>query len=114
MVPLGPAHPPAEAVRGQLRLHLRRPQWAAEPLCRKPSAAPQFRTDFAATLGAIDRTFGGTLQRRTFMLGSAAALAGAALPHPAQANVATPYSYDLDPPTNSRDAFIKWAVEHRG
>jgi len=54
------------------------------------------------------------LQRRTFMAGAAAALAGAALPRPARANVLTPYSYDLSPPTNNKEAFIKWAVENRG
>ena len=48
------------------------------------------------------------------MLGSAAMLAGAAWPRHARANVPKPYSWDLDPPTNSREAFIKWAVENRG
>src|SRR5262245_27894385 len=48
------------------------------------------------------------------MLGSAAMLAGAALPRPARANVPVPYSSDLTPPTTSREAFIKWAVENRG
>jgi protein-L-isoaspartate(D-aspartate) O-methyltransferase len=61
-----------------------------------------------------ERLFGKDLQRRTFIAGAAAALAGAALPRPARANVPTPYSYDLSPPTNSREAFIKWAVENRG
>ncbi len=54
------------------------------------------------------------MQRRSFMIGAAAVAAGAALPRPARANVPKPYSFDLDPPTNSRDAFIKWAVENRG
>ena len=53
------------------------------------------------------------LQRRTFVVGSAALLAGAAFPRVAQANVPTPYSADLQPPTTSREAFIKWAVENR-
>ena len=48
------------------------------------------------------------------MIGSAAVLAGAALPRLARANVPTPYSFDLQPPTTSREAFIKWAVENRG
>src|SRR3954451_18241110 len=39
---------------------------------------------------------------------------GAAFPRVAQANVPTPYSADLQPPTTSREAFIKWAVENRG
>jgi protein-L-isoaspartate(D-aspartate) O-methyltransferase len=56
----------------------------------------------------------GILQRRAFMIGSAAVLADAALPGPARANVPVPYSYDLSPPTNSKEAFVKWAVENRG
>ena len=59
-------------------------------------------------------TWEGDLQRRTFVVGSAALLAGAAFPRVAQANVPTPYSADLQPPTTSREAFIKWAVENRG
>jgi protein-L-isoaspartate(D-aspartate) O-methyltransferase len=54
------------------------------------------------------------LQRRAFIIGSAAILGDAALPRPARANVPVPYSYDLSPPTNSKEAFIKWAVENRG
>ena len=48
------------------------------------------------------------------MIGSAAVLAEAALARPARANVPVPYSFDLQPPTTSREAFIKWAVENRG
>ena len=54
------------------------------------------------------------MQRRTFLIGSAAVLADAALPRVARANVPTPYSFDLEPPTTGKDAFVKWAVEHRG
>jgi hypothetical protein len=46
------------------------------------------------------------------MIGSAAVLADAAVHRIAQANVPTPYSFDLQPPTTSKDAFVKWAVEH--
>jgi protein-L-isoaspartate(D-aspartate) O-methyltransferase len=56
----------------------------------------------------------GILQRRAFMIGSAAVLADAVLPRPARANVPVRYSYDLSPPTNSKEAFVKWAVENRG
>jgi protein-L-isoaspartate(D-aspartate) O-methyltransferase len=56
----------------------------------------------------------GIVQRRAFMIGSAAVLADAVLPRPARANVPVPYSYDLSPPTNSKEAFVKWAVENRG
>jgi protein-L-isoaspartate(D-aspartate) O-methyltransferase len=48
------------------------------------------------------------------MIGSAALLADAALPRRARANVPTPYSFDLQPPTASREAFIKWGIENRG
>jgi protein-L-isoaspartate(D-aspartate) O-methyltransferase len=54
------------------------------------------------------------MQRRTFMIGSAAATASALLPRSARANVPQPYSWDASPPTNSREAFIKWMVENRG
>ena len=54
------------------------------------------------------------MQRRAFMIGSAAVLADAVLPRVARANVPVPYSYDLSPPTNSKEAFVKWAVENRG
>ena len=54
------------------------------------------------------------MQRRSFLLGAVAAAAGLALPRLARANVPKPYSFDLDPPTGNRDAFIKWAVENRG
>jgi len=54
------------------------------------------------------------LRRRTFLIGSAAALAGAALPRAAGAAMPKPYSWDAAPPNNNRDAFIKWMVENRG
>jgi protein-L-isoaspartate(D-aspartate) O-methyltransferase len=53
------------------------------------------------------------MQRRSFIAGSAAALAGAALPRLALANVPKPYSWDASPPTSSREAYIKWMVENR-
>jgi protein-L-isoaspartate(D-aspartate) O-methyltransferase len=54
------------------------------------------------------------LHRRHFLAGSAAALAGATLPHGAGAAMPKPYSWDAVPPTNNRDAYIKWMVENRG
>jgi protein-L-isoaspartate(D-aspartate) O-methyltransferase len=48
------------------------------------------------------------------MTGLGSALAATALPRLAHANVPVPYSYDLSPPTNNKEAFIKWAVENRG
>jgi len=53
------------------------------------------------------------LQRRTFLIGSAATLAGAALPRAAAA-VPKPYSWDAFPPTNNRESFINWMMENRG
>jgi lipoprotein-anchoring transpeptidase ErfK/SrfK len=44
------------------------------------------------------------LLRRSFVIGSAPVLAGTGLPGPARANVPTPYSFDLTPPTTSKDA----------
>src|SRR5262245_6153957 len=57
---------------------------------------------------------GAHMQRRTFMIGSAALVAGAVLPRAAHSNVRSPYGWDVSPPTTSREAFIRWMVENRG
>src|SRR5215510_742530 len=54
------------------------------------------------------------MDRRTFMIGSAAAAAGAVATPLAQADVPRPYSWDVSPPTTNREAFIRWMVENRG
>jgi protein-L-isoaspartate(D-aspartate) O-methyltransferase len=61
------------------------------------------------------------VKRRDFLAGSSAAFAagllpGAAsfLPAAAWANVPEPYSFDLMPPFDKRDAFIAWGVKSRG
>ncbi|MFO1185457.1 MAG: protein-L-isoaspartate O-methyltransferase [Bauldia sp.] len=54
------------------------------------------------------------MKRRDFVLGSAAAVAAAALPRRAAANVPAPYDWNAYPPTDSRDNFIKWMVKNRG
>src|SRR5262249_35494655 len=54
-----------------------------------------------------------SLQRRSFLIGSAAALAGAVLPHGVGAAVPKPYDWEATPPTNNRDAYIKWMVDNR-
>jgi len=54
------------------------------------------------------------MQRRTFVIGSAAMAAGAILPRAASADVPKPYSWDASPPTTGREAFIRWMVENRG
>src|SRR5215813_15337068 len=54
------------------------------------------------------------MQRRTFVIGSAAAAASTLLPRRAQANVPKAYSWDASPPITNREAFIRWMVENRG
>ena len=54
------------------------------------------------------------MHRRTFLIGSAAAVAGAAITRSAWANVPKPYSWDTAPPSDKRESFIKWMVENRG
>ncbi len=54
------------------------------------------------------------MKRRTFLIGSAGALLEAAVFGDAFADVPQPYSWDLSPPMDSRDAFIKWGVKTRG
>jgi protein-L-isoaspartate(D-aspartate) O-methyltransferase len=53
------------------------------------------------------------MKRRTFLIGSAGALLEAAVFGVAFADVPEPYSWDLSPPMDSRDAFIKWGVKAR-
>ena len=54
------------------------------------------------------------MQRRTFLLGAAGVLAGAGMPRLALANVPKPYSWDIAPPMNGREAYIGWMVANRG
>jgi protein-L-isoaspartate(D-aspartate) O-methyltransferase len=54
------------------------------------------------------------MQRRTFLIGSAGILFEAAFFGNAHADVPQPYSCDLSPPTDSRDAFVQWGVKMRG
>jgi protein-L-isoaspartate(D-aspartate) O-methyltransferase len=54
------------------------------------------------------------MQRRTFLVGSAGALLGRAVFGTAFADVPSPYSSNLSPPENSRDAFVNWGVKTRG
>jgi protein-L-isoaspartate(D-aspartate) O-methyltransferase len=54
------------------------------------------------------------MKRRTFLIGSAGALLETVLFGAAFADVPTPFSWDLAPPSDSRDAFIKWGVKTRG
>ena len=54
------------------------------------------------------------MQRRTFLLGAAGTLGSACAPRLAWANVPQPYSWDISPPMNSREAYVGWMVANRG
>jgi protein-L-isoaspartate(D-aspartate) O-methyltransferase len=54
------------------------------------------------------------MKRRTFVVGSAGCLLETAFFGAAMADVPEPYSWDLLPPMDSRENFIKWAVKTRG
>src|SRR5438477_12093894 len=54
------------------------------------------------------------MNRRIFMSGATATLAGAAFPRYAGADVPKPYSWNVSPPTVNRESFVKWMVETRG
>jgi protein-L-isoaspartate(D-aspartate) O-methyltransferase len=54
------------------------------------------------------------MKRRTFLIGTGAALVETAIFGAAFADVPTAFSFDLTPPMDSREAFIKWGVKTRG
>ena len=55
------------------------------------------------------------MDRRTFFIGAASAVAVSTFgPRFALADVPKPYDAALSPPTDGRDAYIKWMVENRG
>ena len=60
------------------------------------------------------------MQRRQFLAGSAGLIAGALAPRwamaatEAMAKVPTPFTYDLEPPMDSREKFVAWGVAQRG
>jgi protein-L-isoaspartate(D-aspartate) O-methyltransferase len=54
------------------------------------------------------------IERRGFLVLSAAAAVGATLPGAARANVPKPYNWDSAPPMNNAAAFIQWMQENRG
>ena len=54
------------------------------------------------------------MQRRTFLRGTASALAATWAPRLAFANVPKPYGWDIAPPMNSREAYVGWMVANRG
>jgi protein-L-isoaspartate(D-aspartate) O-methyltransferase len=54
------------------------------------------------------------VQRRTFLTGSAAALAAPFVTPSAFAVVPKPYSWEASPPANAREAFLAWMAANRG
>jgi protein-L-isoaspartate(D-aspartate) O-methyltransferase len=54
------------------------------------------------------------MERRGFLTGLGAALAANFAPAVAQANVPTPHSWTMAPPTESREAFVAWMQKNRG
>jgi protein-L-isoaspartate(D-aspartate) O-methyltransferase len=54
------------------------------------------------------------LQRRTFLVGSAAVLADAGFSGLAWARVPAPYSWDAAPPMDGRVSYVKWMEVNRG
>jgi protein-L-isoaspartate(D-aspartate) O-methyltransferase len=54
------------------------------------------------------------LRRRDFLAGAAGLAGGALLPRLALANVPTPFTFDMNPPMDSREKFVAWGVKERG
>jgi protein-L-isoaspartate(D-aspartate) O-methyltransferase len=63
---------------------------------------------------ATDRGRADAPDRRRLLLTAAAALATAASPRSAQANVPVPYDWNAAPPTDAKADFIDWMVKSRG
>ena len=54
------------------------------------------------------------VQRRQFLAGAAGLIGAALAPRFALANVPTPFTFDMNPPMDSREKFIAWGVAQRG
>ncbi len=54
------------------------------------------------------------MKRREFLAGAAGLVGGALAPRIALANVPTPFTFDMNPPMDSREKFIAWGVAQRG
>ncbi len=54
------------------------------------------------------------MKRRSFLLGSAAILAGTLARRPAWANVPKAFTFDLTPPLDTKENFVNWMVANRG
>ncbi len=77
-----------------------------------PSALPSIASIRGRQCAGHGQRLGAPLQRRTFLTGSAAALAAATSSGTAWA-MPRPYSWEAAPPTNNVDAFVKWMVANR-
>src|SRR3954469_19772496 len=55
-----------------------------------------------------------TMQRRTFLTLSGAVTAGVVLPFVADAAVLKPYSFDVVPPMDNVNTFVRWMQDNRG
>ena len=84
------------------------PQFPYQVSVRLPPKSPGLSGGFAPLYLGV-RAKEDILKRRTFVSGSAA-LAAAGLASPASAATIKPYSWDLNPPTDTRDNFIAWGV----
>ncbi len=54
------------------------------------------------------------MQRRQFLAGAAGLIGGALAARLALANVPTPFTFDMNPPLDSREKFVAWGVAQRG
>ena len=54
------------------------------------------------------------MERRQFLAGAAGLMGSAFIPRFAFAKVPTPFTFDMDPPMDSREKFIEWGVATRG
>jgi protein-L-isoaspartate(D-aspartate) O-methyltransferase len=54
------------------------------------------------------------VQRRQFIAGAAGLIAASLAPRLAMAEVPTPFTFDMAPPTDNREKFVAWGVAQRG
>ena len=54
------------------------------------------------------------MHRRQFIAGAAGLIAGSLAPRLAMADVPTAFTFDMAPPTDSREKFVAWGVAQRG
>ena len=54
------------------------------------------------------------VNRRLFLMGAAVTVAAGRMPRTAFAQVPKPFEWNMNPPMDSGDSFVKWMVENRG